>query len=383
MNKFARLFVLLMFILPMSYSHAQNFSTCDQWGSWNVNGYTIYNNIWGGGAGPQCLWANNQGDWGVWAEHSGGGIKSYPNVDRDVSYTVSSMPSITASFNVSRPGSGSYNTAFDIWYDSHAYEIMLWANWNGEMGPISYNWGCSGYPSTACPIRTNVNVGGHTWNLFEGTNGSATVYSFLRTSHTNSGTVDITAISKWLANNGYFSSNTHLHEIQFGFEITNSPSGGHEFKVNSYNLNIGSSGGGGGGSTGYVRLRNRATGLYADGMGRSSNGANLGQWSSSSSYNQQWTIESAGSYVRLKNRATGLYVDGMGRSSNGSTAGQWSNSNSSNQQWSQETQGSYVRFRNRATGLYLDGMGRSSNGSDVGQWGSSSSYNQQWQIVSP
>jgi hypothetical protein len=39
-----------------------------------------------------------------------------------------------------------------------------------------------------------------------------------------------------------------------------------------------------------VRIRNRATGLYLDGMGRTAAGANLGQWSSSTSTNQQWRI---------------------------------------------------------------------------------------------
>ncbi|MCL6592050.1 MAG: endo-1,4-beta-xylanase, partial [Firmicutes bacterium] len=130
----------------------------------------------------------------------------------------------------------------------------------------------------------------------------------------------------------------------------------------------------------YVRFRNVATGLYIDGMGSTSNGSNACQYSSSSSYNQQWTLEAAGGYYKIKNRATGLYLDGMGRTSNGSICGQWSASSSYNQQWAQETMGSYVRFKNRATGLYLDGMGSTANGSNLCQWGNSGSTNQQWQI---
>ncbi|MCL6591554.1 MAG: carbohydrate-binding protein [Firmicutes bacterium] len=130
----------------------------------------------------------------------------------------------------------------------------------------------------------------------------------------------------------------------------------------------------------YVKIRNVATGLYIDGMGSTSNGSNACQYSSSSSYNQQWTLEAAGGYYKIKNRATGLYLDGMGRTSNGSICGQWSASSSYNQQWAQETAGSYVRFKNRATGLYLDGMGSTANGSNLCQWGNSGSTNQQWQI---
>ncbi len=133
----------------------------------------------------------------------------------------------------------------------------------------------------------------------------------------------------------------------------------------------------------YIKFKNRATGLNIDGMGRTSNGSNAGQWSNGSNGNQQWVIEYAGSYVKIRNRDTGLYLDGMGRTTNGSAAGQWSDGANSNQQWIQESAGSYVKFKNRGTGLYLDGMGRTTNGSDLGQWSSSSSNNQQWQIVGP
>jgi endoglucanase len=140
-------------------------------------------------------------------------------------------------------------------------------------------------------------------------------------------------------------------------------------------------GAGGGSTTTYVTLKNRATGLLIDGMGRTSNGSNCGQYAAGGSNNQQWVVETTGSYVKLKNRGTGLYIDGMGSTTNGSVAGQWAASNSNNQQWAQEAAGSYVKFRNRATGLYLDGMGRTANGSDLGQWATSSSYNQQWTLA--
>jgi hypothetical protein len=140
--------------------------------------------------------------------------------------------------------------------------------------------------------------------------------------------------------------------------------------------------GGGGTTTTYITLKNRATGLLIDGMGRTSYGSNCGQYASSGSTNQQWTEETAGSFVKLKNRGTGLYLDGMGNATNGAAAGQWGSSSSYNQQWAKETAGSYIKYKNRATGLYLDGMGRTSNGSDLGQWSNSSSNNQQWTITS-
>lgn len=129
---------------------------------------------------------------------------------------------------------------------------------------------------------------------------------------------------------------------------------------------------------GYVRLANRATGLLADGMYRNTNGANAGQWASSGSDAQQWTMEAADGYVRLKNRATGLYLDGMGRTADGSVTGQWVFSSSYNQQWKLEIAGNYIKLKNRATGLYLDGLGQTANGADLAQWSGSGSNNQQW-----
>ncbi|WP_432872000.1 RICIN domain-containing protein [Microbispora rosea] len=47
-----------------------------------------------------------------------------------------------------------------------------------------------------------------------------------------------------------------------------------------------------------------------------------------------WGIGSGGgAYVRIRNASTGLYLDGMGRTSNGSAVGQYAGSNSANQQW--------------------------------------------------
>jgi hypothetical protein len=42
---------------------------------------------------------------------------------------------------------------------------------------------------------------------------------------------------------------------------------------------------------------------------------------------------SAGGDVRFGNRATGLYLDGLGDAASGSALGQWSGSTSTNQQW--------------------------------------------------
>ncbi len=212
---------------------AATWSSSDQWASWTNGGYTIYNNIWGSGAGAQSIWANSYSNWGVWAQHPDtGGVKSYPNVTKSIGKSLSSINTLKSSFNVTPPSSGSYATTYDIWTNGSTYEIMLWMNYNGSVNPISYNWNSSGQP---VPVSSNVSVGGHTWNVYQGTNGSNIVYSFVRTSDTNSGTVDILAILNWIKTKGWFNGTQTVNTVQFGFEITSS-SAGLNFTTNGYSV---------------------------------------------------------------------------------------------------------------------------------------------------
>ncbi|UUZ93491.1 cellulase family glycosylhydrolase [Paenibacillus sp. P25] len=131
------------------------------------------------------------------------------------------------------------------------------------------------------------------------------------------------------------------------------------------------------------KMKNVTTGMFIDGMGRTADGSNAGQWSSSSSTNQQWVMEFYGSYYKIKNAATGLYLDGMYRTTAGSICAQWSSSTSWNQQWVLEPYGGNYRIKNSSTGLYLDGGGSTTNGSDLKQWSSDPGTNLQWQFVNP
>ena len=210
----------------------------DRYASWSNGGYMVYNNIWGSGAGPQSIWANSYSNWGVWANHPNtGGIKSYPNSSRWVGRSLSSLGSLTSNFNLSLPSGGAWNAAYDIWDSGHQHEIMLWLNYtnnsdgSGNIKPISYNWNASGNP---VPTHWNVSVGGHTWNVFRGHNGGNNVYSFLRTSKTSSGSVDVRAIMNWVRARGWFGDVT-VGEVQLGYEITSS-SPGKNFITNSYSV---------------------------------------------------------------------------------------------------------------------------------------------------
>lgn len=101
-----------------------------------------------------------------------------PNSTKTINKTIDSLGWRASSYNVIVPSSGAYNTSYDIWDTDHPYEIMLWVNCNGAVGPIG-TW------------QATVSLGGHNWNVYKGTNGSNQVFSFLRTSDSHSGTADV------------------------------------------------------------------------------------------------------------------------------------------------------------------------------------------------
>lgn len=207
-------------------AQAAAWSSSDQWGTYNTSdGYTLYNNIWVSGAGSQSIWANSSSDWGVWADHPDtGGIKSYPNAKKVVDKPLTSLSSLTSTYNVTVPSSGAYNTSYDIWDSDYDYEVMLWVNHTGAVGPLGSAQG-------------TVTLGGHTWTVYKGDNGSNEVFSFLRTSDSASGTVDILPILKWIKDTKGWWGNETIGDVQFGYEITSS-AGGLEFRTNSFGVSF-------------------------------------------------------------------------------------------------------------------------------------------------
>jgi hypothetical protein len=200
------------------------FQSSDQWAQYTTSdGYTLYNDVWGSGAGTQTIWADSSNSWGVTANHPNtGGVKAYPNITKSINKQLSSLNSLSSSYTVSVPSSGAYNTAYDIWDTAHRYEIMVWVNYNGAVGPIGGQ------------TNSNVALGGSSWNVYNGSNGSNQVFSFLRTSDSNSGTVDILSILKWIQSKGWFGNET-IGDVQFGWEITSS-SGGLNFTTSRYSV---------------------------------------------------------------------------------------------------------------------------------------------------
>jgi hypothetical protein len=197
-------------------------TSSDLYGSWSNGGYTLYNNVWGSNPGPQTIWANSYHDWGVYSDQPDtSGVKSYPEVTKTINEAVSSLTSITSSFSDSLPSSGDFESAYDIWADNNADEIMLWT-YTQNVGPLG-------------TLQTTASVGGSTWKIYKGSNGSNAVFSFVRTSNETSGSVDIKAVFTWLSSEGWL-TNATLNSVDFGWEITSTNSTTEDFTVTSYSL---------------------------------------------------------------------------------------------------------------------------------------------------
>ncbi len=202
-----------------------------------TSGFTVANNVWGSGPGPECIWATDSTLWGFATNQPDtSGVKSYPNIGVSPRLLISSMNSYTSSFDITNPPdtSGTWEAAYDIWVRAPGggntrIEIMLWFFVN-KAGPISSIVG----PGTPT-------VGGHTWVVHYGSNGSNATISFVRTSNTTSATVDILAILNWLiANNttkyGPFTSAWTLDQVQWGWEISSDGGGPQEFVNNCFSV---------------------------------------------------------------------------------------------------------------------------------------------------
>ena len=205
-------------------ANAAVYSSSDQYASYSTGGYTIYNDEWGSGHGSQTLWVNSATSWGVWSQQPNtNGIKSYPNISKSVGKALNSLSYATSSFSQTLPGTGNFESAYDVWLNGSSYEIMIWTH--------TQNVSPAGSPVGS------VSLNGQSWTLWSGSNGSNPVYSFVLNGNENSGTVNILTMLKYLENTkGYFSNPT-LSTIQYGWEITYAT--GENFAITNYSASAG------------------------------------------------------------------------------------------------------------------------------------------------
>ncbi|KAL1454391.1 hypothetical protein WDU94_010657 [Cyamophila willieti] len=161
--------------------------------------------------------AKDGSNWCVECSHgSSGGIKSYPHSGHMINKPLSDVKQLQSTFGAKvdpKPGVLAYSFTYDIWLASHKYEIMIWLDYKGQVGPIG------------AMFKDNVALGGYTWKIHKGSNGVNEVFSFLNHGKTTSGKIDLKAILDWINVQKWFKEGPAvvLQEIQLGFEITSTP----------------------------------------------------------------------------------------------------------------------------------------------------------------
>jgi len=125
---------------------------------------------------------------------------------------VSSISSATSSINYQFVAGATYDAAYDIWLDPtpkkdgvNQQEIMIWFNRQGSIQPIG-------------SVVGNVTIGGRSWEVWRGSNGSNAVVSYVAPSPITSWSFSVLDFINDVKNRGAITSSWYLTSIQAGFE---------------------------------------------------------------------------------------------------------------------------------------------------------------------
>jgi hypothetical protein len=220
---------------------------CDQYGTTTVGGrYVVMNNRWGTTA-EQCINVTDTGfsitrQQGV--GNTSGAPVSYPAVYYGCHYTncspgtvlpmrVGDIRSLTSNITYSYVSGATYNASYDIWLDpsprtdgNNAMEIMIWFNRQGSIQPIGSRVGTT-------------TIGGRTWEVWQGSNGTNNVISYVAPSAITSWNFSVLDFINDVRTRGAITNSWYLTSLQAGFEPW---IGGAGLAVNNFSVAINSGG---------------------------------------------------------------------------------------------------------------------------------------------
>ena len=306
-----------------------------------VNGgeYIVQNNIWGAST-PQCITANGASFTVDSSGHnlSGGAPASYPSIYKGCHWglcttnsglpqQVGSMAQVTSSWSTTQINSGTYDVAYDIWYNSQpstsgqpdGAEVMVWLNSRGGVQPAGSK------------IASNVSISGSTWDVWYD-RMSWNYIAYVRTSGTTSiSNLDINAVTRDGVSRGYIQNAWYLLDVEAGFELWQ---GGAGLATNSFSVNVGggttstttttttttttSQGGGGGGCSASLHVDNAWDGGFTATVTVTNSGSSpLSGWTANWNFPGSQTITSSWN-AQISQSGTGVQARNM--SYNGSLA---------------------------------------------------------------
>jgi len=284
---------------------------------------------------------------------------------------------------------GTADVAYDCWLHTQnnptfnttpSDEIMIWVDRVGGAGPIGGT------------IAT-VNIDGSTWDLHRGNIGWE-VWSFVRTSNSGSGTLNIKDFTDYLRNTWGLSSSKYLSSVEFGTEIFH---GTGNLNVTNFTASVGGistppppPSGGGVVANGTYRISprsNTAQALDVSGHG-TADGSNVIQFTYGGGNNQRWTLTHLGNNVyKIIGVESGKALEVEGTSTaNGVNVDIRTYSGATNQRWLlTPTSGGFFRLSpTSSSGSALDVTGGSTaNLANIEQWAFNGGNNQQWSFQAP
>ncbi|HEX3961680.1 MAG TPA: cellulose binding domain-containing protein [Trebonia sp.] len=164
-----------------------------------------------------------------WGNCSSGGLTSSP-----VQVSALTTGKVTTSWSTTQPGgSSAYDVAYDIWFNQtpttsgqpNGTEVMVWLNHNGSVQPFGSE------------VASNVSLGGHTYNIWEGNQSSWDTVTYDMTSAATSvSNLDVGTLAQDSVSRGYTKSSWYLIDVEAGFELWQ---GGAGLQTNSFSVSVG------------------------------------------------------------------------------------------------------------------------------------------------
>jgi len=163
-----------------------------------------------------------------WGDCSSGGLTASP-------VEVSSLTAgkVTTSWATTQPGGSSdYDVAYDIWFNQtptttgqpNGSELMVWLNHNGPVQPFGSE------------VASNVTLGGHTYNVWEGQQSSWDTITYDMTSPATSvSNLDVGTLAQDMVSRGYTKSSWYLIDVEAGFELWQ---GGAGLATSSFSVSV-------------------------------------------------------------------------------------------------------------------------------------------------
>jgi cellulose 1,4-beta-cellobiosidase len=218
---------------------------CGQYDTASVAGglYHVQTDKWDSSA-TMCISTDGNADFTVSQSalnNNGDAPGAYPSIYRGCHWgsctansglplQVSRMGNPTTSWSTSQPGSGTYDVAYDIWFNQTSYtsgqpnglEMMIWLNSRGGVVPSNSKVG-------------QVTLDGRTYNVWYKRTSSWNYVAYQMVNSTTSvSNLNIGTLARDAESRGYLNASWYLIDVEAGFEIWQ---GGTGLATTSFSVN--------------------------------------------------------------------------------------------------------------------------------------------------